>query len=129
VAALELNVPPKPQIQGEYLLSVATERRRARRFKLQLPLIVRWTHDSIVHEAVAVSDDVCSCGIYFCLGERVKIGTPIEIVLTLPHEITLAGNLRVRCLGRIQRYGLKEAEGSNAGVAVSIDKYEFLRSH
>ncbi len=110
-------------------MPVATERRRALRFKLQLPLIVRWTHDSIVHEAVTVSDDVCSCGIYFFLGERVNIGTSIEIVLTLPHEITLAGKLRVRCFGRIQRYELKEAEGNKAGVAVSIEKYEFLRSH
>ena len=49
--------------------------------------------------------------------------------MTLPHEITLAGKLRVRCFGRIQRYERKEAEGSNAGVAVSIEKYEFLRSN
>jgi hypothetical protein len=110
-------------------LSVAKERRRALRFKLQLPLIVRWTHDSIVDEVITVSEDVCSRGIYFFLGERVKIGTSIEIVLTLPHEITLAGKLRVRCFGRIQRYERKEAEGSNAGVAVSIEKYEFLRSN
>jgi len=110
-------------------LPVATERRRALRFKLELPLIVRWIHNSIAHEAVTVSEDVCSRGIYFYLGECVKIGTSIEIVLTLPHEITLSDKLRVRCFGRIQRYELKETEGRDAGVAVSIEKYEFLPSN
>jgi hypothetical protein len=103
------------------------ERRRAVRFNLQLPLIVRWTQGSVVHEITTVSKDVCSCGIYFFLGERIKTGTSVEIVLTLPHEITLAGWLSVRCFGHIQRCELNVAEGSTAGVAVSIEKYEFLR--
>jgi|SRR6266853_502925 hypothetical protein len=102
------------------------ERRHAVRFNFQLPIIVRWTKGSEAHEVVTVSKDVCSRGIYFFLGERVKIGTSVEILLTLPHEITLAGSLRVRCFGRIQRYELNVAHGSNAGVAVSIEKYEFL---
>jgi len=103
------------------------ERRRAVRFKFQLPLIVRWTDGSVDHEVSAVSEDVSSRGIYFFLSERVKTGKPIEIVLTLPHEITFAGKLKVRCFGRIQRYENKVPEGSNAGVAVAIEKYEFLR--
>ena len=105
----------------------ATERRRAHRFELQLPLIVRWTHDSVVCEVVTVSKDVGSRGIYFFLPEGIKVGSSTEIVLTLPHAITLAGNLRVRCFGRIQRCEPR-GQGSNAGMALSIEKYEFLRS-
>ena len=102
------------------------ERRHAVRFNFQLPIFVRWTEGSVAHEVAAVSKDVCSRGIYFFLGERVKVGTSIEILLTLPHEITLAGSLRVRCFGRVQRYELNAAQGGDAGVAVSIEKYEFL---
>ena len=49
----------------------------------------------------------------------------MEIVLTLPHEITLAGPVRVRCLGRVQRT-MSEEEG-RAGVVAEIERYEFLR--
>jgi hypothetical protein len=108
-------------------LSVVMERRRAVRFKFQLPLIVRWTDGAKEHEVAAVSEDVSSRGIFFFLGERLKTGKSIEVVLTLPHEITFAGKLKVRCFGRIQRYENKVPEGTNAGVAVAIEKYEFLR--
>ena len=104
------------------------ERRRAHRFDLQLPITVRWMHDSVAREAVSVSENVGSRGICFSLPEGVKKGIPIEIVMTLPHEITLAGNLRVRCVGRIQRCELKQGVRGNGGVAVSIEKYEFLRT-
>ena len=43
--------------------------------------------------------------------------------MTLPNQITLAGPVRVRCFGRIQRC---EMTGETAGVAAAIEKYEFL---
>ncbi len=49
----------------------------------------------------------------------------MEILLTLPNEITLAGPVRVRCLGRIQRTESK-ADGA-IGVVAAIERYEFLR--
>jgi len=42
-------------------------------------------------------------GVYFFLSKDVREGSPVEILLTLPNEITLAGPVRVRCLGRVQR--------------------------
>jgi hypothetical protein len=56
----------------------------------------------------------------------VTSGSPVEIILTLPHEITLAGPVRVRCLGRVNR---SEGENSDrAGVVAEIQRYEFLRA-
>ncbi len=49
----------------------------------------------------------------------------IEIEVTLPHEITLAGPLKVRCLGRIRRVESRGEGG--AGVGAAIEHYEFLR--
>ena len=51
----------------------------------------------------------------------------MEILLTLPNEITLAGPVRVRCLGRVQRTENRE-EGS-VGVVAAIERYEFLRNN
>ena len=102
-----------------------TERRSARRFEVQLPLIVRWTSGSAVGEAVTDSKDVSSRGLYFLSPKDIKHGSPVEIVMTLPHEITRVGPVKVRCLGRIQRIELRP--GRKVGVAAAIERYEFLR--
>ena len=62
---------------------------------------------------------------YFFLSKDVKQGSAIEILLTLPNEITLAGPVRVRCLGRVQRTEPRD-EGA-IGVVAAIERYEFLR--
>ena len=102
-----------------------TERRSAQRFRIKLPLTVRWTSGSAVGEATTESKDVSSRGVYFLLPKEVKQGAPVEILMTLPHEITLAGPVKVRCLGRIQR---TESEATDkVGVVAAIERYEFLR--
>jgi hypothetical protein len=100
------------------------ERRRTQRFELQLPVIVRWSDGSEMCEALAVSGNVSSNGLYFVLRESLKEGTLVELEMTLPNQITLAGPVRVCCFGHIQRC---DKEGANAGVAATIEKYQFLR--
>jgi len=95
------------------------------RFRLSLPLIVRWSNESAAGAVVTESRDVSSRSVFFYLPKGVKHGAPIEIVMTLPHEITLAGPVRVRCLGRVQR---SEPKGGKVGVAAAIERYEFMRS-
>ena len=102
-----------------------TERRSAQRFRIKLPMTVRWTSGSAIGEASTESKDVSSRGVYFFLPKDLKNGSPVEIVLTLPHEITLAGPVRVRCLGRVHRNDAPQ-EG-RAGVVAAIERYEFLR--
>lgn len=101
------------------------ERRTAQRFQIKLPMTVRWTSGSAIGEARTESKDVSSRGVYFFLPKDVKNGSPVEIVLTLPHEITMAGPVRVRCLGRVQR-SEEEGEG-RSGIVAEIERYEFLR--
>jgi PilZ domain len=101
------------------------ERRTAQRFRIKLPMTVRWTSESAVGEASTESKDVSSRGVYFFLPKDVKNGSPVEIVLTLPHEITLAGPVRVRCLGRISRSD--EVKEGQSGMVAQIERYEFLR--
>lgn len=102
------------------------ERRSAQRFRIKLPLTVRWTSGSAVGEANTESQDVSSRGIYFSLPKSVKSGSPVEIVLTLPHEITMAGPVRVRCLGRVHRN--EQQQSGYSGLVAEIERYEFLRS-
>jgi hypothetical protein len=103
----------------------AEERRAAQRFQIRLPMIVRWTSGSAIGEASTESRDVSSRGVYFFLPKEVTNGSPVEILLTLPHEITLAGPVKVRCLGRIKR--AENEEPGRIGVVAQIERYEFLR--
>jgi PilZ domain len=109
---------------GGYALT-GTERRNTQRFQMRLPLTVRWTTGAAVGETSTESRDVSSRGVYFFLSKDVKQGSAIEILLTLPNEITLAGPVRVRCLGRVQRTEPRD-EGA-IGVVAAIERYEFLR--
>src|SRR5436305_1727252 len=94
---------------------------------MRLPLTVRWTTGAAVGETSTESRDVSSRGVYFFLSKDVKEGSPVEILLTLPNEITMAGPVRVRCLGRVQRTEPRD-EGA-IGVVAAIERYEFLRGN
>lgn len=102
------------------------ERRVSRRFLMRLPLTVRWTDENVVGEADTESREVSSRGLYFRLPKGLKSGSPVEIVMTLPNELTQAGPVRVRCLGRVLRSSPEHSGG--VGVAAAIERYEFMRS-
>lgn len=104
------------------------ERRTARRFEIKLPMTVRWTSGTAIGEAQTESRDVSSRGVFFFLPKQVTSGSPVEIILTLPHEITLAGPVRVRCLGRVNRTEGDDLLG-RSGVVAEIQRYEFLRGN
>ena len=99
----------------------ATKQRRAHRFDLQLPVIIRWKDGSTIREVHTTSRDVSSNGIYFLLDEPLRDGTNVEVEMTLPSEITLTQSVKVRCLGHVQR-------SDPDGVAAAIDRYEFRPS-
>jgi hypothetical protein len=100
------------------------ERRRNSRLRLQVPILLRWRNGSQMCEARATSRDVSSHGVYFELPDTIKDGTTVEIEMTLPSQTALAGSSKVRCVGRVQRS--EQEEGANSGMAVSINRYEFI---
>lgn len=102
------------------------ERRGARRFHLNLPLVVKTpekTPES--QQSVAYTRDVSFRGLYFTVDEQFQAGSSVEFVITLPQEITSAGEVRLRCIGHIVRVERPEQRG-NWGIAAKIDRYEFL---
>jgi hypothetical protein len=101
------------------------DRREANRFPIRLPLTIRWSGRNHFSEVATVSSNVSARSVYFLMSHPVEAGVPIEIVMTLPHELTRAGPVRVRCLGRVQRTE-PFAEG-RLGVVAAIERYEFLR--
>ncbi len=103
----------------------AVERRAARRFSMMLPLKVRFSADNGVIEKRGETRDVSFRGLYFMIEAIVEAGSPIEFVLTLPQQITLAGDVHIRCYARVLRV---EPHNGSRGIAARIERYEFLPS-
>jgi len=99
------------------------ERRGEQRFPLRLPLIVRPMHGNIREES-SLTRDVSARGAFFYLDGKLAEGTPVELILTLPAEITLTENIRVRCKGKVVRV-VGTINGGKLGVAAVIDEYDF----
>ncbi len=98
------------------------EKRRARRFGLNLPVMVSGAGMKESQREVQTRD-ISSNGIFLDFDEDLSPGSRMEVEITLPAEITQAGPVRVRCCGQVVRV----YRGNRMGVAVTIDKYEFLR--
>ena len=101
-----------------------TERRSIKRYPLRLPITVRPTGVSAGAEIHTESKDVSSHGVYFQMETSLKSGSAVEIMITLPAEITRGEPVRVRCEGRVQR-SENVAEG-RVGIAAKIERYRFL---
>jgi hypothetical protein len=99
------------------------ERRAARRFSMMLPLKVRFTSGDAVTEKAGETRDVSFRGLYFLIEAALEAGSSIEFVLTLPQQITLAGDVHIRCYARVLRV---EPHNGRRGVAARIERYEFL---
>lgn len=106
-------------------IMIQTNRRKTRRFLIQLPLVVRWADGTSAREAEAQTQDVSSGGLRFNLSQAPKSNSAIEILMALPHQLTNAGPVRVRCRGHVVRTnpkGLDQVE-----VVAAIERFQFMR--
>jgi hypothetical protein len=97
-----------------------SEKRSTRRFSLELPIKLV---DQAREITTAQTRDVSSRGVYIYLESEIAKGSPLDFVMTLPTEITLSDPIRVHCYGRVLRV---EKQNDRQGVAVSIDRYDFM---
>ena len=97
-----------------------SEKRSTRRFSLELPIKLV---DQAREITTAQTRDVSSRGVYIYLESEIAEGSPLDFVMTLPTEITLSDPIRVHCYGRVLRV---EKQNERQGVAVSIDRYDFM---
>ena len=104
-------------------MDTGVERRAARRFSMMLPVKVRYPAQEGVTEKPGETRDVSFRGLYFLIEASLETGSPIEFVLTLPQQITLAGDVHIRCYARVLRV---EPHNGQRGVAARIERYEFL---
>jgi hypothetical protein len=90
---------------------------------MSLPLTVRFPGGEAAPEQPAETRDVSFRGLYFLADAGFEPGTSIEFVLTLPKEVTMAGDVHIRCFGQVVRV---EDHNGRRGIAARIERYEFL---
>jgi len=63
-------------------------------------------------------------GLYFTAREKLSIGAPIEIYLTIPRELTGRGPEPVRCRARVVHVDEMYPQQGVKGVGAIVDRYE-----
>jgi PilZ domain len=102
---------------------VRLERRAGQRFDFHLPVSVKLRGSK--HEACGFTQDLSARGTFFYTDYPLGAGETVELTLSMPSEITLGENMRVRCLGKVLRV-LQPSVGTKLGVAVHFAGYEYL---
>ena len=75
-------------------------------------------------ELKAHTRDVSYRGLYFLTEARFEDGSEIDFILTLPQQMITAGDVNIRCHGRVVR--IETDENGKTGIAAKIEKYEFV---
>jgi len=104
-------------------MSDGADRREARRFTMSLPMRVL-SPVAEARELGAETRDVSYRGLYFLADAKLKIGSEIDFVITLPEQVTQSNDVNIRCQGQIVR--VESTENGRVGIAARIDRYEFL---
>ena len=99
-----------------------TERRRSRRFPIELPVTVKPQHGA---EQTCAARDISAGGVFFWCDFELLQDSPIQLVMILPPEITGGEKEWVCCHGRVVRVVEHSAEGQR-GIAVKVERLAFL---
>jgi hypothetical protein len=105
-----------------------TERRTTRRYDLTLPIIIRIPAERAPDSQQGKTRDISTRGLYFVVDQNMESGSPLDITLTLPTEITHGSEVFVRAHGKVVRVERRMEDGSaRMGIAAVIERYDIIR--
>lgn len=90
---------------------------------MTLPVRVM-ARDAKEHELKAHTRDVSYRGLYFLTDNKFDYGNEIDFIITLPQQMVTAGDVNIRCHGRVVR--VEPIENGKTGIAAKIERYEFV---
>ena len=109
-------------------MGVMSERRGARRYDLSLPVMVRIPAQGFAGTQSGKTRDISTRGLYFVIDHDVRAGSNLDIMLTLPREMTNGDEVLVKASGKIVRVESRMEDGNERqGVAAIIERYDIMR--
>lgn len=105
-----------------------SERRGARRYDLSLPVMIRVPSQGYSETQNGRTRDISTRGLYFVVDRGVRTGSDLDIMLTLPKEMTNGDEVLVKASGKIVRVESRLEDGNERqGVAAVIERYDIMR--
>ena len=101
-----------------------TERRTATRLSLRIPLRFRALSNPTSPEQRAETVNISQRGVFFTTAFPLTKGTPIEMLLRMPSELTGKAPTEVRCTAHVVHVQPDGFGNGKAGVGVEIERYE-----
>jgi len=109
-------------------MSLMSERRGARRYDLSLPVMIRIPTHGFAETQSGRTRDISTRGLYFVIDQDVRAGSALDIMLTLPREMTNGDEVLVKASGKIVRVESRFEDGNaRQGVAAVIERYDIMR--
>jgi hypothetical protein len=103
-------------------MSTLTDRRNDTRVNVRLPLKFKVIGNDDAGEQIAESENLSQRGVLMWTAYPLKIGSQLELRLTLPREISGGFASQVHCTARVVR--IHEGDlGGLMGVGVRIERY------
>ncbi|PYU31993.1 MAG: hypothetical protein DMG28_13260 [Acidobacteria bacterium] len=100
------------------------ERRLNTRLNLKVALRFRPLLNPTTPEQRAETVNLSPRGAYFATDYPLKVGTPVEMFLKMPRELTGQAPTDLRCTARVVHIEPNSFQGGKAGVGVHIERYE-----
>jgi hypothetical protein len=101
----------------------SNERRRDARVNIRVPFQFRILNTSNSPEQLGESKNISRRGIYFETTVPLKVGTPLEVSLRMPRELSGKSLSDVKCVARVIH--IRNAQGKGkTGVGLHIERYE-----
>ena len=110
-------------------MGLMSERRNARRYDLSLPVVIRAAAEQGMAETQkGKTRDISTRGLYFVIDQDLRDGSDLDIMLTLPSEMTNGEEVLVKASGKVVRVEERVEDGTpRRGVAAIIQRYDILR--
>jgi PilZ domain-containing protein len=109
-------------------MGATTERRTSRRYDLSLPVLVRVPTEKALDSQKGKTRDISPRGLYFVMDHDPQTGSRLDLVLTLPTEVTSGTEVLVHALGKVLRVEPRIEDGNTRmGVAAIIERYDIVR--
>jgi PilZ domain-containing protein len=104
------------------------ERRTTRRYDLSLPVLIRLRAEKMLDSKRGKTRDISTRGLYFVMDQDLQGGSQVDLVLTLPAEITSGVDVLMHALGTVIRVEPRIEDGNmRMGVAAVIERYDIVR--
>ena len=105
---------------------LTSNRRLTTRVGLWIPVRFRSLHTPTLPLQNAESVNLSERGVYFETDVAPAVGTPVELILKMPRELTGREPTELHCMARVVHVHADPLSSGKAGVGLYIEHYESM---